>query len=49
MMFLVAFHLELRFASGGTEFELFKDSAVRSRETSVFLCWVHKGGPGGAI
>jgi hypothetical protein len=45
MVLLVTFHLELRFASGGTEFELLKDSTVRSGETSVFPCWVHEGGP----
>jgi len=45
MMLLVTFHLKLRFASGGTKLELFKNSAVGSGETSVFLCWVHEGAP----
>jgi len=45
MVLLVTFHLELRFASGGTKLELFKNSAVRSGETSVFLCWVHESAP----
>ena len=45
MVLLVTFHLELRFASGGAKFELLKDSAVRSGETSVFLYWVHEGAP----
>lgn len=49
MVLLVTFRLELRFASGGTKFEFFKDSAVRGGETSVFLCWVHEGGPRDAI
>jgi hypothetical protein len=49
MVLLVTLHLELRFASGGTEFELFKNSAIRSRETSIFLCWARRGGLRDAI
>jgi hypothetical protein len=49
MVFLIPFHLELRLASSGTEFELFKDSTVSSGETSVALSRVPGGSTGGAI
>ena len=49
MVLLITFHLELRFASGGTELKLFKDSTVSGGETSVALNRFYGGrGTGGA-
>jgi hypothetical protein len=50
MVLLITFHLELRLASSGTEFKLFKDSTVSSGETRVALSRFHRGssGTGGA-
>ena len=48
MVPLITFHLELRLASSGTEFELFKNSTVSGGETCIPLSQVHRGGTGGA-
>ena len=49
MVLLNTFQLKLRLASSGTEFELFKDSTVSSRETSVLLSRIHGGNTGSAL